>query len=31
MDIPEIINQQKKFFNTNSTKEVVLRIETLKK
>ena len=31
MDIPKIVNQQKSFFNTNSTKEVTLRIETLKK
>ena len=31
MDIPKIVNQQKKFFNSNSTKEVTLRIETLKK
>jgi len=31
MDIPKIVNQQKKFFNSNSTKEVNLRIETLKK
>ena len=31
MDIPKIVNQQKKFFNSNSTKKVSLRIETLKK
>ena len=31
MDIPKIVNQQKKLFNSNSTKEVSLRIETLKK
>jgi len=31
MDIPKIVNQQKKFFNSNSTKQVSLRIETLKK
>jgi len=31
MDIPKIINQQKIFFNSNSTKQVSLRIETLKK
>jgi aldehyde dehydrogenase (NAD+) len=31
MDIPKIVNQQKSFFNSNSTKEVTLRIETLKK
>jgi len=31
MDIPKIVNQQKSFFNANSTKEVTLRIETLKK
>ena len=31
MDIPKIVNQQKKFFNSNSTKDVALRINTLKK
>ena len=31
MDIPKIVNQQKKFFHSNSTKQVSLRIETLKK
>ena len=31
MDIPKIINQQNRFFNSNSTKEVTLRINTLKK
>ena len=31
MDTPKIVNQQKKFFNSNSTKKVSLRIETLKK
>ena len=31
MDIFKIINQQKAFFNSNSTKEVNFRIETLKK
>jgi len=31
MDIPKIVNQQKKIFNSNSTKKVSLRIETLKK
>ena len=31
MDIPKIVNQQKRFFNSNSTKEVTLRIDTLKK
>jgi len=31
MDIPKIVNQQKKFFNSNSTKQVRFRIETLKK
>jgi aldehyde dehydrogenase (NAD+) len=31
MDIPKIVNQQKIFFNSNSTKQVSLRIETLKK
>ena len=31
MDIPKIVNQQKSFFNSNSTKEVTLRIDTLKK
>ena len=31
MDIPKIVNQQKKFFNSNSTKKVSIRIETLKK
>tara|TARA_B110000008_G_scaffold263310_1_gene286558 strand:+ start:1218 stop:2588 length:1371 start_codon:yes stop_codon:yes gene_type:complete len=31
MDIPKIIQQQKSFFNSSSTKEVNLRIETLKK
>jgi len=31
MNIPKIVNQQKKLFNSNSTKEVSLRIETLKK
>ena len=31
MDITKIVNQQKKFFNANSTKKVSLRIETLKK
>ena len=31
MDIPKIVNQQKRFFNSNATKEVTLRIETLKK
>ena len=31
MNIPKIVQQQNKFFNTNSTKEVRLRIETLKK
>ena len=31
MDIPKIVNQQKEFFNSNSTKKVSLRIETLKK
>jgi len=31
MDIPKIIQQQKSFFNSNATKEVTLRIETLKK
>ena len=31
MDIPRIVNNQKSFFNSNSTKEVNFRIETLKK
>ena len=31
MDILKIVNQQKAFFNSNSTKEVNFRIETLKK
>ena len=31
MDILKIVNQQKIFFNSNSTKQVSLRIETLKK
>ena len=31
MDISKIVNQQKSFFNSNATKEVNLRIETLKK
>jgi len=31
MDIPKIVNQQKSFFNSNITKDVNLRIETLKK
>ena len=31
MDIPKIVNQQKNFFNSNATKEVTLRIDTLKK
>ena len=31
MDIANIVNQQKSFFNSNSTKEVNFRIETLKK
>jgi len=31
MDIPKIVNQQKIFFNSNSTKQVSHRIETLKK
>lgn len=31
MDIAKIVNQQKSFFNSNSTKEVNIRIETLKK
>ena len=31
MDIPKIANQQKRFFNSNSTKEVTFRIDTLKK
>jgi len=31
MDIPKIVQQQKSFFNSNATKEVNLRIETLKK
>ena len=31
MDIAKIVNQQKSFFNSNFTKEVNLRIETLKK
>ena len=31
MDIFKIINQQKAFFNSNATKEVNFRIETLKK
>jgi len=31
MDISKVVNQQKSFFNANSTKEVTLRIETLKK
>jgi len=31
MDISKIVNQQKRFFNSNSTKEINLRIETLKK
>ena len=31
MDIPKVIQQQKSFFNSSSTKEVNLRIETLKK
>lgn len=31
MDIAKIVNQQKSFFNSNATKEVNLRIETLKK
>ena len=31
MDIPKIVNQQKCFFNSNCTKEVTLRINTLKK
>ena len=31
MDIPKIVNQQNNYFNSNSTKEVALRINTLKK
>jgi aldehyde dehydrogenase (NAD+) len=31
MDIPKIVQQQKSFFNSNATKEVNLRIDTLKK
>ena len=31
MDIQKIVQQQKSFFNSNATKEVNLRIETLKK
>ena len=31
MDIPKIVNQQNNFFNSNATKEVTLRIDTLKK
>ena len=31
MDISKIVNQQKKFFNANATKEVNVRIEILKK
>ena len=31
MDIPKIVNQQKFFFNSNCTKEVTIRINTLKK
>ena len=31
MDISKIVNQQNSFFNSNSTKEVTLGIETLKK
>ena len=31
MDIANIVNQQKSFFSSNSTKEVNFRIETLKK
>ena len=31
MDIQKIINQQNNYFNSNSTKEVALRINTLKK
>ena len=31
MDILKIVNQQKAFFNSNSTKELNFRIETLKK
>ena len=31
MDITKIVNQQKKFFNSNSTKDVALRINNLKK
>jgi aldehyde dehydrogenase (NAD+) len=31
MDIPKIVQQQNKFFNTNTTKEIRLRLETLKK
>ena len=31
MDIAKIVNQQKSFFNSNSTNEVNIRIETLKK
>ena len=31
MEISKIINSQKHFFNTNKTKDVRFRIETLKK
>ena len=31
MDIPKIVNQQNNYFNSNSTKDVALRINTLKK
>ena len=31
MDIQKIINQQNSYFNSNSTKDVALRIDTLKK
>ena len=31
MEIPKIVNQQNNYFNSNSTKDIVLRINTLKK
>ena len=31
MDITKIVNQQNNYFNSNSTKDVALRINTLKK
>ena len=31
MDILKIVNQQNTFFNSNTTKEISFRIETLKK